>query len=79
MAKFAAAAVALGLVAAAIIQLPGFYLNQAPAQKALALAVTIGAAGGTYFLMVALMRAREIGELRDIFLRRRPRTVVGGE
>jgi hypothetical protein len=69
----------LGAVAAAIIHAPGFYMDQSKAQKTFALAATIAAGGLTYFVMVALMRSREIRELRDIFLRRRSRTSVGGE
>ena len=62
--KIASASAVLGLVAYAVIHLPGLYEGPVP-QRILALGLSIGVAGGAY---VALMlRSREFGELTEVF------------
>ena len=68
--RFALASVALGIVAATLINRPGFYYDQSFGQQALALAVTIGAAVAVYFTVAWALGCREIGELRDVFRKR---------
>jgi hypothetical protein len=69
VAKFGIAAVMLGIAAYAVIHWPGFYEGSVP-QKIVALVTSIGVAGATYFLVVVLLRSQEIGELRELILRR---------
>jgi putative peptidoglycan lipid II flippase len=71
--KFGIAALMLGIAAYAVIHWPGFY-GGSVAQKVVALVMSIGVAGGTYFLTVGLLRSQEIGELRELFLRRPKKT-----
>jgi peptidoglycan biosynthesis protein MviN/MurJ (putative lipid II flippase) len=67
--KFTVASALLGVVAYAVIQWPGFYEGRL-AQKILALTLSIGLAGGMYFVFVLLMGARELRELKDVFRKR---------
>jgi putative peptidoglycan lipid II flippase len=46
-------------------------------EKALRLGVVIAAGAGVYFLVAALLRAREIGELRSVFRRKLPGSSTG--
>lgn len=67
--KFAVGSVTLAFAAGALINWPGFYAG-ASSQRIFALAAAIALGAGTYFATVFLLRSRELGELRDVFLRR---------
>ncbi len=67
--KFAIATLALGVVVYFVVHVPGFYAGRLM-QKVIALAVTIGAGTGTYFVMSSLLKSPELAELR--FVRRTP-------
>ncbi len=68
--RFAAASVPLGFLASTLINSPGFYYDQALGQRIFALAATILTSAVVYFLAAFLLRCRELGEVRDVFLRR---------
>ena len=72
--RFTLASVALGIVALTLINRPGFYYDQTFGQQTVALAVTIGASAAVYFGVASLLKCREIGELLDVFSRRRGET-----
>jgi putative peptidoglycan lipid II flippase len=63
--KFGVASIALGLVAYAVIHWPGFYAGRLT-QKAVALAITIGAGAATYFAAASLLNTRELAELNAV-------------
>ena len=63
--KFAIACAALAVVVYVLIHWPGLY-SGGSSRKVVALAVTIAAATGTYFLMSLLLRSQELGELREV-------------
>lgn len=65
IAKFTVASAGLAIVTYVLIHWPGFYAGRM-AQKAVALAVTIAAAAGTYFGIAALLRSPELRELRAV-------------
>ena len=69
--RFVLASVVLGIVAVTLINRPGFYYDQSFVQQVWALFVTISASTVVYFTAAALMKCREIGELVDMFRRRR--------
>jgi len=63
--KFVLASAALAVVVYCLIHWPGFYAG-GTIQKAVALAVTIAAAVGTYFLTAFLLRSPELAEFRSV-------------
>jgi len=63
--KFAIASAALAVVVYVLIHWPGFYAGGI-IRKAVALAVTIAAAVGTYFMTAFLLRSSELAELRSV-------------
>jgi putative peptidoglycan lipid II flippase len=63
IAKFTLGSIALGVVAYVLIHWPGFYAGGL-SQRIAALGLTIVAAVGTYFATAALLRSRELAELR---------------
>lgn len=68
--KFGVASVPLGFLASTLINWPGFYYEQLLGQRIFALGVTILASAVVYFLVACLLRCRELGEVRDVFLER---------
>jgi putative peptidoglycan lipid II flippase len=75
LARFAAASAAMALAAAYLINLPGFYYDQALPARILALASTIAASAGVYFTAAWMLRCPELGEVRRVLgERRRGRT-----
>ena len=63
--KFVIACAAMAVVVYVLIHWPGLY-SGGSSRKVVALAVTIAAATGTYFLMSLLLRSQELGELREV-------------
>jgi putative peptidoglycan lipid II flippase len=72
--RFCLAAVPLGFLASTLIHWPGFYFDQPLTQRVFALWATIGLSAVVYFVAVSLLRCREVGEVREIFLKRRSST-----
>ena len=71
--RFVLAAVPLGAVAVTLINLPGFYFDQPLTARVLALAVTIAASAGVYFVATYLFGCRELAEVREVFVKRQDR------
>lgn len=71
LARFVAASVGMGLVAAWLINRPGFYFDQGLGQRVLALGATIAASAGVYFTAAWALRCPELGEVRAVLARRR--------
>ena len=69
--RFVVASVPMGMVAVLLINWPGLYFGQALGQRIFALALTIASAGFVYFLASYMLRCRELGEFRQVFLKRR--------
>lgn len=69
--RFLVGALALGGVAAVLINRPGFYDDQPFVQQAVALSVTIAASAAIYFAVAYVLRCPELGEIREVFRRRR--------
>ena len=69
--RFGLAAVPLGFLASALIHWPGFYFEQPLTQRVFALGTTIGLSAVVYFVAVSVLRCREVGEIREIFVKRR--------
>ena len=69
--RFCLAAVPLGFLASTLIHWPGFYFDQPLTQRVFALWATIGLSAVVYFVAVSVLRCREVGEVLDIFLKRR--------
>ena len=68
--RFVVASVPMGMVAVLMIHWPGFYFGEALGQRIFSLAFTIGSSGLVYFFASYLLRCRELGEFREIFLKR---------
>jgi putative peptidoglycan lipid II flippase len=68
--RFVVASVPMGTVAVLLINWPDFYFGQALGQRIFALALTITSAGLVYFLASYMLRCRELGEFRQVFLKR---------
>jgi putative peptidoglycan lipid II flippase len=69
--RFMLASLGMGLVAAWLINRPGFYFDQALGQRILALGATIAASAGVYFTAVWVLRSPELREVRAVLARRR--------
>ena len=76
--RFLAGSALLAVVAAYLINLPGFYYDQSLFQRIFALAATIGAAAGVYFVAAWILRCPELGEVWAVFGKRRGAGRDGG-
>lgn len=71
LARFLVASLGMGLVAAWLINWPGFYFDQGLGQRVVALAATIVASASVYFTAAWALRCPELSEVREVLARRR--------